>query len=72
MGPYFHSMSTELIEEKLQELERRLAAVEENSSQVPPKRALKELIGWAKESDLHLEAARLGAEWRAHMNHEGK
>lgn len=37
-----------------------------------PKDSWKKLIGRAKNDDLSLEAYRLGAEWRARMNHEGK
>lgn len=37
-----------------------------------PKGSWKKLIGRMKDCDLHREALRLGAEWRARMNAEGK
>ena len=37
-----------------------------------PKGSWKKLIGRAKNDDLSREAYRLGAEWRARMNREGK
>ncbi|MES2708035.1 MAG: hypothetical protein V4726_15695 [Verrucomicrobiota bacterium] len=82
-------MSTEMMEQKLAELERRLAAVEavtalqnrpqgESAAQSAPtferkpKGSWEQLIGWSKDDDLLREAARLGAEWRAEANEEGK
>lgn len=65
-------MSTEAIETKLAELEKRLAAVEGKSPAQAPKGAWKELFGWAKDDDLHRDAAKLGAEWRRQMNEEGR
>jgi hypothetical protein len=37
-----------------------------------PKGSWKKLIGRAKNDDLSPEAYRLGAEWRARMNREGR
>ena len=64
-------MSTEAIEKKLAELERRLEAVEGKAFPRQPKGAWRELIGWEKDDALFREAVRLGAEWRARMNEEG-
>ena len=65
-------MSTEMLEQKVAELERRLQAVEAKTFEKKPKGAWRELIGWAKDDDLHREAARLGTEWRQRMNEEGR
>lgn len=65
-------MSTETIENKLAELEQRLEAVEEKTQDRKPPGAWKELFGWAKNDDLHRDAARLGAEWRQQMNEQGR
>lgn len=81
-------MSTEMMEQKLAELERRLAAVEAATlpasaqTEAPgkatpsferkPKGSWMQLVGWSKDDDLLREAARLGAEWRERMNEEGK
>ena len=61
-----------MLEQKVAELERRLEAVEATTFAKKPKGAWRELIGWAKDDDLHREAARLGAEWRHRMNEEGR
>lgn len=61
-----------MLEQKVAELERRLQAVEAKTFEKKPKGAWRELIGWAKDDDLHREAARLGAEWRQRMNEEGR
>ena len=65
-------MSTEMLEQKVAELERRLEAVEAKTFARKPKGAWRELIGWAKDDDPHRGAARLGAEWRQRMNEEGR
>ena len=68
-------MSIELIEQKLAEIERRLAAVESKSVASPQRLqanpAWRELIGWEKDDECFREAVRLGAEWRAKANAEG-
>lgn len=65
-------MSTELIERKLAEIERRLEAVEAKTFDKRAKGAWKEIIGWEQDDDLFREAVRLGAEWRAKANVEGR
>jgi hypothetical protein len=65
-------MSTEMLEQRVAELERRLEAVEAKTFTKKPKGAWRELIGWAKDDDLHRDAARLGAEWHQRMNEEGR
>ena len=65
-------MSTELIEQKLADIERRLAALEGNGFERKPKGAWRDLIGWEKDDETFREAVRLGAEWRQRMNEEGK
>ncbi len=65
-------MSTELIEQKLAELERRMEAVEAKTFDRKPKGAWREIIGWEEDDELFREAVRLGAEWRAKANAEGR
>ena len=65
-------MSTELIEQKLAELERRMEAVEAKTFDKKPKGAWREIIGWEQDDELFREAVRLGAEWRAKANAEGR
>lgn len=78
-----------MMERKLAELERRLAAVEavtalpdrlqgEQAAQAAPsfdrkpKGSWEQLIGWEKDDETFREAMRLGAEWRAKANEEGR
>ena len=65
-------MSTEVIEQKLVELDRRRQAVEMNTFEPKPKGSWRAVIGWEKDDDLFREAVRLGAEWRAKANAEGR
>jgi hypothetical protein len=65
-------MSADVIEKKLAELERRLEAVEAKTFERKPKGAWRELIGSQVDDELFREAVRLGAEWRAKANSEGR
>lgn len=65
-------MSTEIIEQKLTEMERRLAALEAATFQRKPKGAWREVIGWEEDDALFGEAVQLGAEWRAQANTDGR
>ncbi len=72
-------MTAETIAQKLAELERRMEAVETKTSERhqqtferKPKGAWRELIGWEKDDELFRDAVRLGAEWRAQANAEGR
>ena len=64
-------MSTETLEQTVTDLQRRVAQIE-------TKLFSHSLGGWpaiagqAKDDDLLEEAARLGAEWRARANAEGR
>ena len=69
---YSSIMSTDAIATKLAELERRLEALEATAFERKPKRAWRELIGSQVDDELFREAARLGAEWRAKSNAEGR
>ena len=64
-------MSTELLEEKVAELTKRVEALETKLDRAP-KGAWREIIGWEKDDELFREAVRLGAEWRAKANAEGR
>lgn len=65
-------MSTELIEQKLTEMERRLTALEAATSERQPKGAWRKVIGWEEDDALYRDAVKLGAEWRAKANEEGR
>ena len=65
-------MSTETIEQKLTEIERRMAALEAMVGQRQPRGAWREVIGWEEDDSLFREAVRLGAEWREKANAEGR
>ena len=69
---YSSVMSTDAIATKLAELERRLEALEAQTLDRKPKGAWRELIGSQVDDGLFREAARLGAEWRAKSNAEGR
>ncbi|MDB6003869.1 MAG: hypothetical protein JWR15_856 [Prosthecobacter sp.] len=60
-------MSTEMLEQKLAELQQRVETLE---AQIKPmaKRNWRNAIGMLKDDDLSREAARLGAEWRKREN----
>ena len=65
-------MSTQTIEQKLTDLERRMAAMEALTGQRQPKGAWREIIGSQVDDELFREAVRLGAKWRAKANSEGR
>ena len=65
-------MSTQTIEQKLTDLDRRMAAMEALTGQRKPEGAWRELIGSQVDDELFREAVRLGAEWRAKANSEGR
>ena len=65
-------MSADVIEKKLAELERRLEAVEAKAFEHKPKGTWRQLIGSQVDDELFREAVRLGAEWRAKANSEGR
>ncbi len=58
-------MSTELLEQKLLDLTRR---VEKLEARPVAKQTWREAIGTSKGDEMDREAARLGAEWRAQEN----
>jgi hypothetical protein len=63
-------MSTQLIEQQLSDLQKRVEALE---TQVKPaKGTWRDAIGFARNDELFDEALRLGAEWRASANQEGR
>ena len=65
-------MSSETIEQKLTDLERRMAAIEAATGQHKPNGAWREIIGWEQDDAAFREAVQLGAEWRAKANEEGR
>ena len=64
-------MSTEMIEQKLNELAKRVEALEEKKGE-RKKSGWQEIVGFARHDDLLDEALRLGAEIRARANAEGR
>ena len=64
-------MSTEVIEQKLAEMNRRLERLE-TREQTRSKPDWREAVGAMKDCDLFEEAMRLGAEWRAQANADGR
>ena len=66
-------MSTEVIEQKLAELSRRIEDLEARRDAKPvAKDSWRDAVGAMKDCDLFDEAMRLGAEWRAKANAEGR
>ncbi|MEA3207567.1 MAG: hypothetical protein QOE70_624 [Chthoniobacter sp.] len=65
-------MSTETIEQKLTDLERRMAALEALAADRNPKGTWREVIGWEEDDSLFRGAVQLGAEWRARASAEGR
>ena len=66
-------MSTRVIEQKLVELARRVAALEAKTATRPAgKNSWREAVGAMKGSDLFEKALQLGAEWRARANSSGR
>ena len=64
-------MSTEIIEQELATLKQRVEKLEATVEH-KPEDAWKEIVGAAKDDDLFEEAMKLGAEWRAKANQEGR
>ena len=65
-------MSTKAIEQKLAELGRRVAALEEKTGAKHGRAdSWREAVGAMKDCDLFEEALQLGAEWRARANANG-
>ena len=64
-------MSTEMLEQKVTELTARIEKLEEKAGHVP-KGAWRQLIGSQEDDELFRDAVRLGAEWRARANAEGR
>lgn len=62
-------MSTQLIEQKLADLQKRVEALEKEAR--PAKRTWRDAIGFARNDALFDEAMKLGAEWRERANQEG-
>ena len=64
-------MSIATIEQELSDLKKRVNSLE-SKLEPAPKGAWRELIGSQEDDELFREATRLGAEWRAEANTEGK
>ena len=64
-------MSIEVMEQEIAELKQRLEKVEAKVEHAP-RGAWRELIGSQKDDELFRDAERLGAEWRAQANAEGR
>ena len=64
-------MSTKRIEQKLAELDHRLAVVEANAAR-PKESAWLKHAGWAANDPIFDEAMRLGAVWRAGENRKAR
>jgi hypothetical protein len=63
-------MSTQLIEQQLSDLRKRVEALEQ---QVKPAKGMwRDAIGFARNDELFDEAMRLGAAWRDRANQEGR
>ena len=70
-GGTIRRISTELIELELATLKQRVAKLEATVDH-KPQDAWKKIVGAAKDDDLFEEAMKLGAEWRAKANEEGR
>ena len=70
-GWHRRCMSTEIIEQELATLKQRVAKLEATVEH-KPQDAWKKIAGAAKDDDLFEEAMKLGAEWRAKANEEGR
>ena len=64
-------MSTKMMEQKIADLDKRLAVVEANAAR-PKESAWLKHAGWAANDPLFDEAVRLGAEWRARENQKAR
>jgi hypothetical protein len=62
-------MSTEMLEQKLAELQQRVETLEAKAKP-EPKRSWRNAIGFAKDDALFNEAMELGAQWREKANVE--
>lgn len=62
-------MSTEVLEQRLNDLQRRVADLEAKIS-TQGKASVEDLVGAAKGDDCFDEAMKLGAEWRQKANRE--
>ena len=60
-------MSTELLEQEIADLKKRMEKLEANVRPVPSQR-WRAVVGSIEPNELTREAARLGAEWRAGEN----
>ncbi len=67
----FRGMSTKFIAQQLADLQKRVEALEIQVKPAP-KGTWRDAIGFAKDDELFDEAMRLGAEWRAKANREGR
>jgi hypothetical protein len=66
-------MSTQTMETKLEELSKRVELLETKVAGKPvAKNTWRDAVGAMKDCDLLDEAMRLGAEWRAKANAEGR
>ena len=64
-------MSIATIEKELRDLTKRVATIE-SKIEPAPTGAWRELVGSQEDDELFREAVRLGEEWRAKANAEGK
>lgn len=64
-------MSTEMLEQQLAGLQRRVETLEARANRAT-KDAWRELVGWEEDDELFRDAVRLGAEWREQANRDGK
>ena len=70
-GGTIRRMSTEIIEQELATLKQRVEKLEATVDH-KTQDAWKKIVGAAKDDDLFEEAMKLGAEWRAKANEEGR
>lgn len=64
-------MSTQVIEQELAELKKRVEKLEAKTESKPNQR-WREAFGMMPDDEISREAERLGAEWRAQANREGR
>ena len=64
-------MSTEVLEQTVTDLQRRVAEIEQKLSE-RSRGGWEAIAGEARDDDLFEEAMKLGAEWRARANAEGR
>ena len=63
------TLSTQPAAPPLTSVDKALADLEAMGIAVKPFDAWKNTVGWAKDDPIYEEAMRLGAEWRAEVNH---